>query len=226
MQHFGPYVFGMWSGAKGNTSEAADLHKSQPGKTPFDINRRAAYAISEVGLGRESLATFCGIMGMLLPSKTKTWQSQVKAVNDAASNEFANSRHEAAINLRRKLAEVEGQIEDLSQIIDVAVSCDGTWHHRGFKSSHGVDVVMAIETGKILDFEVLSKDCSVCMKNLHADEEWQQHHAETGQCEKNCEGPSTAMETLAAKALWARSWTKACAIQLYCLMRTTKLLQP
>ena len=193
---------------KWNTSEVADLNKSQPGKPPFDINRQAAYAISEVGLGRESLATFCGIMGMPLPSETKTWQSQVKAVNDAASDGFANSRHEAAINLRRKLAENDGQIEDFSQVSDVAVSYDGTWHHRGFKSSHGVGVVMAIETGEILDFEILSKHCSVRMKNLHADEEWHQHHAESGQCEKNCEGPSTAMETLAAKALWARSLNK------------------
>ena len=135
---------------KWNTSEVADLNKSQPGKPPFDINRRAAYAISEVGLGRESLATFCGIMGMPLPSETKTWQSQVKAVNDAASDGFANSRHEAAINLRRKLAEDDGQIEDFSQVIDVAVSYDGTWHYRGFKSSHDVGVIMAIETGEIL----------------------------------------------------------------------------
>ena len=68
--------------------------------------------------------------------------------------------------------------------MDVVVSYDSTWHHRGFKSSHGVGVVMAIDTGEILDFEVMSKDCSACMKNLHPNEEWKTAHTESGLCEK------------------------------------------
>ena len=54
-----------------NTSKEADSNKSKSGEAPFDVNYRACYAVAELGLGRESLATFCGIMRMSLPSKTK-----------------------------------------------------------------------------------------------------------------------------------------------------------
>ena len=56
---------------KWNASEEAELNENKPGEAPFDIDRRAAYAIAEVGPGRESLATFCGIMSISLPSETK-----------------------------------------------------------------------------------------------------------------------------------------------------------
>ena len=46
-------------------------------------------------------------------------------------------------------------------IIDVVISYDGTWHHRGFKSSHGVGVVMSVDAGEILDAAVISKSCEI-----------------------------------------------------------------
>ena len=33
----------------------------------------------------------------------------------------------------------------------MAVSYDGTWHHRGFKSCHGVGIVVSIDNREILD---------------------------------------------------------------------------
>ena len=186
-------------------------HHTPGGKLPFAVNRCAAYSVSEIGLGREGLATFCGIMGMPLPSDTTPWHSQIKAVNNAANSEFCEEKKQAALRLRRLLKiELENldesfDPEDCSQLLDVAVSFDGTWHHRGFKSSHGVGVVMSIDTGEVLDVEVLSKDCSICSKNPNPDDNWKKLHDESGFCEKNCDGPSTSMETQAAKLLWLRS---------------------
>ena len=184
------------------------------GKLPFDVNRCAAYGVSEIGLGREGLATFCGIMGMPLPSNVSAWQTQIKAVNNAANTEFEKITEQAAIRLRSTLKNETSDLDcnfdpmDFSQQIDVAVSFDGTWHHRGFKSSHGVGVVMSVDTGEVLDVEVLSKDCSVCSKNVNADDSWKKSHFESGECEKNCDGPSTSMEIAAAKILWLRSKKK------------------
>ena len=105
------------------------------GKLPFDVNRRAAYGVSEIGLGREGLATFCGIMGMPLPSNVSAWQTQIKAVNNAANTEFEKITEQAAIRLRSTLKNETSDLDcnfdpmDFSQQIDVAVSFDGTWHH-------------------------------------------------------------------------------------------------
>ena len=78
---------------------------------------------------------------------------------------------------------------------------DGTWHHQGFKSSHGVGVVISIDTEKVLNAEVLSKDCSLCSKNVNADDEWKKNHFDSGRCEKNCDEPSTSIAVKAAKYL-------------------------
>jgi len=106
---------------------------------------------------------------MPLPSESNAWHEQGKAVNDAAYAAFVNTRHEAALHLQRKPTANDQTVnfieDDFAQVLDVAISFDGTWHHRGFNSSHGVSIVMAVDTGEVLDFEVLSKDCSVCMKN-------------------------------------------------------------
>ena len=46
--------------------------------------------------------------------------------------------------------------------IDVAVFYDGTWHYKSFKSCHGVGIMVSIDTGEILDAEVISKTCETC----------------------------------------------------------------
>ena len=76
---------------------------ASPGQLPFDVNRRASYAVSEIGLGREGLATFCGIMGMPLPSNTSAWQKQIKKINCTTSLEFDKEAKQAALRLRTAL---------------------------------------------------------------------------------------------------------------------------
>ena len=63
---------------------------------------------------------------------------------------FAN----AAAELRKDVPE--------DQILDITVTCDGTWVRRGFQSLYGVVVVASWKTGKVLDVEVLSKHCQAC----------------------------------------------------------------
>ena len=52
--------------------------------------------------------------------------------------------------------------DDVLDVLDVAVSYDGTWHQRGHTSNHGIGAVISIETGEVIDREVLSKVCKEC----------------------------------------------------------------
>ena len=47
-------------------------------------------------------------------------------------------------------------------VIDIAISLDGTWHCRGHSSHHGVGTAIHIETGLLLDVEMLNNDCKSC----------------------------------------------------------------
>ena len=60
----------------------------------------------------------------------------------------------------RKLNLKEDFNED--EIVNIDASFDGTWQKRGFSSLNGVGIVIAKDTGKCIDYHVLSKKCSGC----------------------------------------------------------------
>ena len=46
--------------------------------------------------------------------------------------------------------------------MDTPVSVDGIWQKRGFSSLHGIVTTIAIESGKILDSDMISRNCQSC----------------------------------------------------------------
>jgi len=68
-------------------------------------------------------------------------------------------------------------------LVDVRVSCDGTWQKRGFQSNNGIYVAISVYNGKVLDLEVMSRVCKafVVRENLKTKNpikyaEWQNTH--------------------------------------------------
>lgn len=82
---------------------------------------------------------------------------------------------------------------DDSNILNIAVGCDGTWMTRGHKSHVGAAFIIEAYTGIVVDFEVLCNYCPTCRLN------------KPHKCHKNFEGKSGAMEKEAAVRLWSRS---------------------
>ena len=89
------------------------------------------------------------------------------------------------------------------------LSVDGTWHKRGFSSKYGVVVALLVETGEVIDFEVISKHCFECKKHSHDDtcsehyKKWKESHA--SKCHINVQGSSGAMEGTGALSLFKMS---------------------
>lgn len=183
-------------------------------KNSKEINIRANLAMSELGLARTGMQTICSVIGMPPPAYQNSWDMCNKTICSALEEALSKEYERSGKKLRQHLGEEDSSILDNSDpILDVVVSYDGTWHHRGFKSSQGVGVVMSVDTGEILDAEVISKVCETCQrstldKNSPEYALWLQQHKESGNCFCNFEGPSTGMETAAAKTLWSRSIAK------------------
>lgn len=124
----------------------------------YDINRRAVYHSIETGSGYEGLVTFCSIMNMPCISKP-AYHQQMESIlvflEEEATEEMKNAG--------RELHELEIPNETGDDgIVDVAVSFDGTWVKRGFTSLTGVVFVISVDTGKVLDYQCLSKACQKC----------------------------------------------------------------
>lgn len=184
-----------------------------PGKA-FDVNRRATFVMNEIGQGRKAMADICSVFNMPPPSHSDSWSQTNDKLLKTSREELEKECNNAANRLRTlHMNEDETRTITDDTIIDVPVSFDGTWHHRGFKSSHGLGVAMSVDTGEVLDVEVLSKECVDCrrMKSRGYDSDdddymiWEYHHFEGGYCNHNYEGPSGGMEQESAKVTWGRS---------------------
>ena len=74
-----------------------------------------------------------------------------------------------------------------SDVIDIAVSYDGTWQKRGHQSHTGVGIAIDTLTGLVVDFEVLSSYCDICTKarrklDAAGFSEWYISHTRKDEC--------------------------------------------
>ena len=47
-----------------------------------------------------------------------------------------------------------------TEVVDIAVTCDGTWSKRGFTAAYGVVVVISWESRQVLDYEIRQSDAT------------------------------------------------------------------
>lgn len=167
-------------------------------------NTRSVLAARAIGKGRTALETFCSLMGLSAPTTAPAFSVHNKKLEAVCQRERECSFAAAAAELRKDAAEDE--------VVDIQVTCDGTWARRGFQSLYGVVVVASWTTGKVLDVEVLSKYCQVCASHSEMDESseefldwWEGHQAF---CQANYVGSSGAMESTGAISIWQRSVSK------------------
>ena len=188
-----------------NTACSKEVTISDPySSTAKSLNTRSVFAMREIGKGQAGLESLCGWMNMLPPLCASTYSER--------NHDLAKVAMECAVkNMRAAsdhLHDLRGVPRD--EVIDVCVTCDGTWSKRGFTATYGIVAVIVWETGQVLDFQIKSKRCIVCAKKLSTmkreSEEfktWYESHK--GSCELTHHGSSPSMEAAAALDLWKRS---------------------
>lgn len=92
---------------------------------------------------------------------------------------------------------------------ECGVSVDGTWQKRGHTSLSGVVAALSINSGKVLDVEVLSRNCIGCKKHANDDKNsqgylsWKADHESV--CALNYTGSAPNMEPVGATKIFHRS---------------------
>ncbi|GFW69817.1 uncharacterized protein TNCV_1884611 [Trichonephila clavipes] len=123
------------------------------------------------GKGAEAGRMFCGVRN--LPQPPTRFSPYGKRILNAAKLAYEDSvqnAKEAIVKMKVKAK-------------NIAVAVDGTWEKRGYTSLNGIVTVTSIDTGKMIDVDILSKYCAC--KNLPFHEK---------DCKRNYVGSSGAME--------------------------------
>jgi hypothetical protein len=181
-------------------------NKSQAWKpqNAMDTNRRMVYSSMEMGVGREGMSVLCDVFNMPPPCHHKAWDNYVAALYEAHKQAVAEQLQKARDKVFARHS------SDETDVVEIAVSYDGTWSKRGYTANFGVGFVISVETGEVLDFDFESKLCKECettKRDLGEDscefDIWYGGHKD--QCTQTHTGSSGSMECSIAKKIWDRS---------------------
>ena len=131
------------------------LHTTKAGRKPFDINYRTVVAFRENGKGHSAIESGCGIMNLSPPMNKTAFKRIMVHLYNSYKKIAQENKSEVAATVR-KLNLKEDFNED--EIVNTDASFDGTWQKRGFSLLNGVVIVIAKDTGKCIDYHVLSKN--------------------------------------------------------------------
>ena len=108
-----------------------------------------------VGGGYNSLNKHCGHLNMPKPMTEKSHKNISKKIRGSTKFVAEASMKSAASELANKNGGDS----------DVSVSVDGTLQKRGFSSLNGVVAAISIDTGKVVDCEIMARYCKACKSN-------------------------------------------------------------
>ena len=159
------------------------------------INRKAVFANKCAGGSAASLRILFGLLDLPMPVSKNVYTMHVQEIEKQAKLQVEDSMTRA----RKEVHDFYcAKSDNDSDVVDVLVSCDGTWQRRGFSSFFGAVFVIAHETGKVIDFIVKSKFCKACRHWEKADKRskayltWRESHASV--CDANYSGSAGSME--------------------------------
>ena len=172
-----------------------------------EVNRRSVLASYQFGLA--GLSQFCAGMNLPPPVTKKPYNQHLIQIKKAATKNAEELMQDAAQRLREKLAAEKSDDIDNNEILQAAVTVDGTWQKRGHSSKIGVVFVISVDTGEILDYSVKSLICHECKARNGMDKDsteyqaWKRAHAAT--CQINHQGSAEEMEAVSAIEIFSRS---------------------
>ena len=127
------------------------------------------------GQGYAGLETFASLMNMPKLMTANNYDKIVNVLSAAAKS----TAEEVMLEACQELHELE-KTNNADDVLDVAVSCDGTWQRRGYSSLNGVVAALSMKTGKIVDVEAMNCSCKACYLKIDlalndAYDTWQIH---------------------------------------------------
>lgn len=128
---------------KGFTSTTKENNKNT-------LNSLLVFGLRLIGKGYTAGKKLLFTLNLPFTSKTTFRRHETKLLEAV---QFASDQN---------MEQASREIKDKNKSIACGVSVDGTWQRRGHTSLNGCVSVISIDTGKVLDIQVMSKYCRIC----------------------------------------------------------------
>lgn len=168
-----------------------------------EINRRMVFVMRLLGVGREGINLFCGLMDISQGFSTTLYYASLENIYSGAKAVWELCAKKAVKEEKAKNAE-HGNPET-----DISVSGDGTWKKRGYSSLFGITTLIGKYSSKVVDLVVKSSYCHACKwwqskSGTEEYDDWFEEHS--SECTANHDGSAGKMEVDAIKDMFRRSW--------------------
>ncbi|GFS01778.1 hypothetical protein ElyMa_006430500 [Elysia marginata] len=188
----------------------SDFTSTRTPDKSFRVNESAVSSSLLCGFGPYTFNKLCEHLD--LPGiHQKSFNNRAKSFYDSSKDIEVALQQKTVHLVRQQHAQVKSLNLADDEILDIAVSYDGSWMTRGHSSMIGIGCVIDVLTGYVVDFHVMSSFCQTCAKtgqklkesNPRAYTQWYEKHKL--HCDINYSGSAGMMETHAAELLWSRS---------------------
>ncbi|GFW02128.1 uncharacterized protein TNCV_4854681 [Trichonephila clavipes] len=96
-----------------------------------------------------------------------------------------------------------------NKIVECGILVDGTWQRRGYSSMNGCVAALSVDTGKVVDIEIMSSYCPTCRKISKMPRSIESEtFAADHLCHSNFQGSALKMEAVGATRIFQRSIAK------------------
>ncbi|CAG2241504.1 unnamed protein product [Mytilus edulis] len=168
-------------------------------KGAFDINSKVALAMMHSGMGPDHVVNFLSTCN-IPPPDPKTLKKKEKSIALSLMDEASDSCKTAS-----------AEEKAISPSDELECSFDAGWQTRGsgwqYNSNTGHSSLVGVKTGKVLDYDVRSKLCSICQHHLGRKETVPNHP-----CNSNWQGSSKGMEPDMALSMVTRMDNRGCTV--------------
>lgn len=170
--------------------------------TRAEVNLLAVGATEMIGKGYTGLDTFLGQLG--IPNMAKqTFADTALLFGKAVEEVAADSLKKAQEEEREKLIAAGVQPDEYGNLKDKGIT-DGAWQRRSYhnnsNSLSGTGVLVGKQTGKLMDFDILSIQCRTCDVAKRKGKKPEPH-----ECTAIWNKSSKGMEPEIIAKMWSRS---------------------
>ncbi|GFT23979.1 uncharacterized protein TNCV_2062651 [Trichonephila clavipes] len=121
-----------------------------------EVNTRFVYGMRQIGKGFSAGFKLCGTLNLPRPSKTAYTNHENKLMSVISEV--------SELSMQKAASKLLVLHPTKNKIVECGISVDGTWQHRGYFSMNGCVVALSVDTGKVVDFEIMSSYCPTCRK--------------------------------------------------------------
>ncbi|GFX21222.1 uncharacterized protein TNCV_2251701 [Trichonephila clavipes] len=122
----------------------------------FEVNTRFVYGMRQIGKGFSAGFKLCSTLNLPRLSKTAFTNHENKLISVISEV--------SELSMQKAASELLVLHPTKNKIVECGISVDGTWQRRGYSSMNGCVAGLSVDTGKVVDIEIMSSYCPTCRK--------------------------------------------------------------